>query len=316
MNWHIKNWINTWKNFTKKLCIYEILSSLYFFKPFKTKLFKYFVKEKHEYILSILNRTLNPILKKYTDNSNQLATLETDKTIWVFWWQGLNEAPDLVKTCIKSMQKNANGADVIILSKYNYKNYIDIPDYIEEKYNEGIMCIAMYSDYLRTCLIEKYGGLWLDATIFVTKNIPAEYFLKNYYTLHTKDLDSPCISNNKIHWYVFGGKKGYSMFSYLKEAQETYWREYSFAIDYYLIDYIIMYGYYNAEWIKNVIDSLDYTGETVYAFREMLNKQYNDLYTRKIINDNVFEKLNWRIKCKEHTNNKLTTYGYLKDTVK
>ena len=130
MNWHIKNWINTWKNFTKKLCIYEILSSLYFFKPFKTKLFKYFVKEKHEYILSILNRTLNPILKKYTDNSNQLATLETDKTIWVFWWQGLNEAPDLVKTCIKSMQKNANGADVIILSKYNYKNYIDIPDYI------------------------------------------------------------------------------------------------------------------------------------------------------------------------------------------
>ena len=93
---------------------------------------------------------------------------ENNGNIWIFWWQGYDTAPLLVKKCIDSIIKNAGNHPVILITKENWKNYADIPDYIIEKVEKGIITLTHFSDILRMSLVSEHGGLWLDATIFVS----------------------------------------------------------------------------------------------------------------------------------------------------
>ena len=64
-------------------------------------------------------------------------------------------------------KKNAGDHRVIILTEDNYKQYVNIPEWLEEKKNKGVISRTHFSDVLRLTLLSHYGGLWLDSTFFV-----------------------------------------------------------------------------------------------------------------------------------------------------
>ncbi len=311
MNWHVHNWLRTWKYISKRLCGYEIMTMLYFSKPFKRNFIYKFVEKKHKFVCDYLSAILDPILENYKDNSNIVSQNPFDRNIWILWWQGIENAPDLVKMCYSSVRKNAENAKVHLITKDNLEKYIDIPVFIKEKFESKNMSMPFFSDYIRTCLLEKYGGLWLDATVYVSGGIPEKCFSQPFFTLHTKEVNTPFISNNRIHCYVLGGKKGFSLFKYMRKSVENYWKENSTQIDYYLIDYIIMYGYWHDSQIKETIDNLEYTSESLYQLVKILNKKYSKETIDQLLAENYFSKLNWRKKCKSTSNGKLTNFGYL-----
>lgn len=51
-----------------------------------------------------------------------------ERIIWTLWWQGEENAPDLVKACIASMRAHANGADVRVLDERNCASYLTLPE--------------------------------------------------------------------------------------------------------------------------------------------------------------------------------------------
>ena len=71
-------------------------------------------------------------------------------------------------------KESAEGVPVRILTKDNFKEYIDIPDYVLEKYEHGLILPAHLSDIVRCCLLYKYGGVWLDSTILMCGPMPGE----------------------------------------------------------------------------------------------------------------------------------------------
>lgn len=92
------------------------------------------------------------------------------KTIWVFWWQGELAMPPVIKECYKSILRNCNGRTVVLLDQNNFKDYITLPDYILRKFYEGVISKTHFSDILRVGLLKEYGGMWIDAAIFVKTN--------------------------------------------------------------------------------------------------------------------------------------------------
>ena len=47
--------------------------------------------------------------------------------IWIMWYQGIENAPDIVKCCIESVKENCSGHEVIVLSEQNLSEFpIDI----------------------------------------------------------------------------------------------------------------------------------------------------------------------------------------------
>lgn len=90
--------------------------------------------------------------------------------------QGFENAPLIVQKCRDTVLKYNSGCEVVLLDDSNIKNYIDIPDYIVEKHQKGIIHHTQYSDYVRISLLAEHGGIWIDSTAMLTNNLP-DYIL-------------------------------------------------------------------------------------------------------------------------------------------
>ena len=293
--WLIKNWFRVGRKISWKLSFETLISLLYFIPAFHHEPIFKIVEKKHKYILSYLQNKYSYLLDKYRMIPYS-CNVPRDRYIWVMWWQGENEAPELVKMCINSIRKNANGAKVVIITKDNYKEYADIPDYIIEKHVKGYVSFAQLSDIMRVFLISKHGGLWLDSTIYVSKPIPDKIFQQEFYSLHTSYQKTPFIQNNRMHCFVLGGTPESKPFIFERDLFSDYWKEHDVIIDYYLLDYSIMFQYFNLDDVKAMIDNLENTSEGLYDLVSVLDKPYEETMLNKILDENLFSKLVWNKK--------------------
>ena len=58
--------------------------------------------------------------------------------IWIFWAQGFDTAPSIVKLCVDSIQKNSNGHPVVLVDNTNLSEYVQLDANILKKYKKGI----------------------------------------------------------------------------------------------------------------------------------------------------------------------------------
>jgi len=91
--------------------------------------------------------------------------------IWTMWLQGTEQAPEIIKKCIATIQDHY-GSEVIILTNKNINQFVDVPEFVRKKYQAGIISNTHYADVVRFLIVERYGGLWLDATTFLLDKIP------------------------------------------------------------------------------------------------------------------------------------------------
>lgn len=157
-------------------------------------------------------------------------------TIWVYWKQGLDKAPKIVKKCIESIKKNANNS-VIILSDENIDEYIKLPNSIVEKNKLGKISNAALSDLIRFSLLEHYGGTWIDATVLLTGPLP-DYILNSDFFAYQDSTGS--IRNLALYSnWLLHCKKSNLIMKKIRNVSFAYWQEKKYVIDY-LWEYIIM----------------------------------------------------------------------------
>ena len=305
--WLIKNWFRVGFKFSWKLSFETLISLLYFIPCFRISLIYKIIQKKHEFVIRYLKNHFSYLLEKYKTTKNT-EDISFEHYIWVMWWQGYDNAPDLVKMCINSIKINSNGATVVIITKDNYKDYANIPDYIIQKHNEGIISFAQLSDIMRIFLLSEHGGLWLDSTIFVSQPIPENIFDKDFYSLHTQLEKTPFVQNNRIHCFVLGGKKGAAAFLFERDLLSDYWKTHDVIIDYYLLDYSFMLQYWNLDFFRSTVDNLDYTSKGLYDLVGILNQPLNRKQLEQILSDNLFSKLVWN---KKYDKRRVTNYHYL-----
>ncbi len=101
-----------------------------------------------------------------------LQPISSFRYIWVCWFQGIENAPLLVQRCFESMQRYNAKSEVVLITEENMAQYVDIPDYILQKYKQGKMTRTHLSDIVRLLLLSKYGGVWIDSTILLTNELP------------------------------------------------------------------------------------------------------------------------------------------------
>ena len=120
-----------------------------------------------------LKRKYLPMLQQFKDEESGTAQVKDYcHTIWVCWLQGEESAPAIVKKCINSIRKHSAGYEVVVVTSDNLGSLVEIPSFITEKLKKKRMQFATYSDYIRLALLAKYGGIWIDATVFLSAPIP------------------------------------------------------------------------------------------------------------------------------------------------
>lgn len=252
--------------------------------------------KRREYILNYLSNTLVDVICSYQREAEH-GTFEENPPVWTAWLDGENSAPDLVKQCLKSIRKAAGNHPVHFIDQSNLEDYLEIPDYIYEKLKSGQMKKAHFMDYVRICLLQKYGGLWLDATIFCTREFPEEIFQKSFTTCKGPVHKSDYISDYRWTTFVLGGFKENTIFNFLKGAFEKYWRDNDWDIDYLMFDYMIYLGYTKIPFIAEAIDLIPENNLQRDDLQRAMNRRDTaDHFINYFQQNTYLYKLSWREK--------------------
>lgn len=150
------------------------------------------------------------------------------KVIWVCWLQGVENAPKLVQDCIESVKQHANGYKVNVITNENINQFVEIPQYIYEKKALGYISNTHFSDILRVFLLAKHGGVWVDATVFLTAPLPKQITSNSFFCLHTQNS----LINN-VNWIIASCENN-TLTSAIKELLLEYWKNEKTAIHYFI----------------------------------------------------------------------------------
>ena len=275
-----------------------------------SRLFKFINADKA--ILNFIRNDFSAVIEKYKNihsKTSDASKKSFSSNIWIFWWQGYEAAPLLVKKCIDSITRNAKNHPVVLITKENWRNHAYIPDYIIKKLEKGVITLTHFSDILRMVLISKHGGLWLDATIFVSKEIPEYCFELPYFSIHYETSTSR-IAKGKWTGFCQAGQKNSLIHTFCRDIFFSYWEKYNKLIDYFLIDYTMLTGYNNIPEFKKLVDSLPLNNQGIKELDKHFNDEYSKEFLDNILSESTFFKLNWKRDYKKETNGKKTLYGY------
>lgn len=164
-----------------------------------------------ESILRYLRRKFRCIIDKYRDAEYPQGIIADDAPIWIFWAQGVDNAPDIVRKCLDTIRRNAENHPIYMLDLQSVKQYVDIPAELWIKVENKEIGLAHFSDILRHDLLTRHGGIWIDSCIILTRPLPT--FTGPYYTAHVRNpqyLSSEkwvCgfqagLSGNPLHTFV------------------------------------------------------------------------------------------------------------------
>ncbi|ENJ8542514.1 hypothetical protein AB2M82_003899 [Raoultella planticola] len=84
------------------------------------------------------------------------------KIIWMYW--DSDDIPMVVQICVKQVMSLCGDHQVILLNRNTVHDYIDLPTLNSD------LPKAIVADLIRLMLLEKYAGIWMDASIFLTEN--------------------------------------------------------------------------------------------------------------------------------------------------
>ncbi len=151
--------------------------------------------------------------------------------IFSIWLQGEDNAPEIVKACWRSMRRNCRN-ELVVLDSSSIFDWIELPDHIVKKWREGKIKPAHFTDICRVELLYRYGGLWMDATDFMTSSVPEWIMDENFFVYMCGDEMKG--SYAMIQNCFIRARCGNYLIKAWREAIFSYWKNESGAIDYFM----------------------------------------------------------------------------------
>lgn len=293
------------------ICFYSRL-------PFAYQISTFAILQKSKWLDKYIERYYSKIIKSIDDKPYLSAPIP-ELNIWVFWGQGEAAMPPLIRACYNQLSRN--NRNVILITSINVRKYIELPEIIYEKVQNGYITWANFSDIIRTSLLAKYGGLWLDATCWVSGTIPFEKFRE----MPFYSANGPVSINNRSirfwtsfdwnwsSWCMFANQPNYKLFQFVSNmlqaiaVRESYWP------DYVIQDYLIYYAYRHSHQInEDMALCKKYECKYRNQLAALMNKPYDAIMYKQLTDSDFVFKLSFRSqwKCKTEDGHQ-TFYGKL-----
>lgn len=228
--------------------------------------------------------------------------------IWICWFQGMDNAPELVQKCYESVKRNLTGKEIILITSENMNDYVQFPDYIIEKWKAGVITHTHLTDLLRLELLIRYGGMWLDATVFCSGGDIPDYFFESalfFYQSLKPGRDGKSIY---ISSWLMSAKTNNKVLMATRELCYEYWKRNNSMCDYYLLHdfFSIVLDRYLEDW-RRVIPR---DNATPHFLLLRLFEKYDERIWNAIKDQTPFHKLTYKFE-KEKAKRKETFYHIL-----
>ena len=292
-------------------------------------------------------RKIEPFLiKKYDSkvqefkkfNSSRELKHEHPKVIWWCWLQEIEAAPPIVRACYNSLMREfkgsrvqdlSDGYEIKVIDAENWKEYIELPDYIVKKWEKKQIPPALFSDLLRLELLIKYGGTWIDSTVLCTgfkefnglssssgsssspsvqefkKYLEADLFLFQY----TKQGSIPVSISN---WFISAHSNNEVLIA-LRDMLYAYWKDYDCVLDYYIFH--LFFVVISKEYPDQILAMPYGQSQNSLVLLHHWSEKFDQKKWDKLTSQVCFHKLAFRV-SEETKKNKASYYYHILNTYK
>lgn len=266
---------------------------------------------KHQTMLSYLSKRFRDYWADYKKPHLEDTDPKFRNKVWICWWQGLENAPEIVKKCVNSIKNNSGKHEVVIITLDNYAEYVDFPPHILEKVKKGIINKTFFSDLLRLNLLSRYGGTWIDSTIFACGNIE-KYLDYDLWSIKRPDYKHASVAAGSFAVYAIGcSYQSRWIFQVILDFLYNYWDNYSYVTDYLIFHYGIVMSQQKFPEIKDLFQSIIPNNPNCDELHTVLSKPYDQQLWSKIKENTVLFKLSWKSRHPKEINGTTTFYGML-----
>ena len=207
---------------------------------------------------------------------------------FVFWAQGIDTAPPIVRRCAEEVRRLHHDGDVLFLDAASAREHADVPPIVARTTGRDW---ARLSDLLRLELLSTYGGVWMDATCLprvrmqdaVPDLLGSGFFA---FTFRRGRLGNWFLASEPNHYVV----------AMLREAHYEYWRAYDHVVDYYLFHHLFEVLYLLDERFAAVWDATPRRFvRRATAYNKSLLEPYDAERTRALLGRSFVHKLSYKI---------------------
>ncbi len=146
--------------------------------------------------------------------------------VFVFWAQGFDDAPPIVRRCLSQLRELHPPGVVVALDEANLDEWVSVPDDVRAAAGRTP---TQYSDLVRSGVLALHGGVWVDATAFATRPLlalpetrtPSGFFAFRY-------------RRYRIASWFMCARPGDPVMAALYELQVLYWRRHDRVVSYFM----------------------------------------------------------------------------------
>lgn len=114
--------------------------------------------------------TTPPLPYNKNTNFTKMNNHKIPKILWIYWDEGFQKAPVVVKKCIETWYYHNLSWSINLLSKHDLLDFINLEEKIPQIYTKELPPEAL-SDIIRIELLKNYGGVWVDSTLYCNQSL-------------------------------------------------------------------------------------------------------------------------------------------------
>ena len=218
---------------------------------------------------------------------------EEPERIYTLWLQGEENAPEIVKACFRSIRKQCS-QELVILDLNSLKKYVNLPETVLQKYKEGKISPAGFSDICRAEILRAHGGFWLDSTCLVCSPIP-EWIEKEPFFVYSAEgvegYEYSIIQSCFIH-----ARRGNELMRRWADLFMDYWMHESGAMDYFQFHLTLKALLEMDDECRRMFEKMPQLNQRLTHLLQLngLDKPYDEGYFKEMTSGAFFQKLTYR----------------------
>jgi len=246
-------------------------------------------------------KQLIPESIKILREQNNLKIIRSDAPIFFMWWQGFDNMPEVVKLCYSQLYKCAGSHPIVFLCENNFRDiYLsmvkkELESNVVELFYSDHLKVQHLSDILRNKLLYNCGGIWIDATVFLTKNIDIILNDSKFFSGRRDPQKANNYFPSRGRWtsYFVASDAWCSLTKFLYSGLEEILERNGSLPDYFTLDYLFSIAYEEKKEIRDMIGNIPTIEPIIGHFNNVSGvisqKEYNDIICKA-----PFFKLDWR----------------------
>ena len=191
------------------------------------------------------------------------------KIIWMLWLQGWDEAPRIVQACRKTWEVHNPDWMIHALNAADLYGYVGAA--VLSSPIGKVMPAEALSDLIRITLLERYGGVWVDATVYCLK--PLDAWLPERFSGGFFAFAKPAPDRMLSSWFLAASKGTYLVQEWYRRTV-AYWEKHTEPHHYFWFHYLFTEGYESDPYFRASWDStsqVSANGPHYYAPYEKLS---------------------------------------------